>query len=208
MSEETPEEETPEGEEKEETSEGEEPEGAKDKEADEEAEDEEDSAEDGGDGENGGGKAKKGGKGKLIAIIAAVLVLLLGGGGGAAWYFGVFDSVLEKKGGSRVATIDLGVPVRHELPMIKADLKTGRCKSALVRTVIVVEIGSKDLERMEAMQLRIIDAVSTYLRDYERQDMVGKKGSDRFRLDVTGIINNMIAPARIQSLIFKEFIVQ
>ena len=39
-------------------------------------------------------------------------------------------------------------------------------------------------------------------------DMVGKKGSDKFRLDVTGIINNKLAPSRIQSLIFKEFIVQ
>ena len=92
--------------------------------------------------------------------------------------------------------------------MIKADLKTGRCKSALVRAVIVVEIGSKDLQRMEAMQLRITDAISTYLRDYERQDMVGKQGSDKFRLDTTHIINNMIAPSRINSLIFKEFLVQ
>ncbi len=191
MSEETPEEETPEGKE---------PEDAED----EEAEDEED----GGEGEDGGGEAEKSGKGKLIAIIAVALVLLLGGGGGAAWYFGAFDSLFEKKGGSKVAIIDLGVPVRHELPMIKADLKTGRCKSALLRTVIVVEMGSKDLKRMEAMQLRIIDAISTYLRDYERQDMVGRKGSDKFRLDTTQIINKMIAPSRIHSLIFKEFIVQ
>lgn len=191
MSEETPEEEIPEGEE---------PEDAED----EEAEDEED----GGEGEDGAGEAEKSGKRKLIAIIAAVLVLLLGGGGGAAWYFGLFDSGLEKKGGSKVATIDLGVPVRHQLPMIKADLKTGRCKSALVRTVIVVEMGSNDLKRMEAMQTRIIDAISTYLRDYERQDMVGRKGSEKFRLDTTRIINDMIAPSRIHSLIFKEFIVQ
>ncbi len=195
MSEETPEEKTPEGEN---------PEDA----GDEEAVDEEDGGEDGGEGEDGDEKAKKGGKGKLIAIIAAVLVLLLGGGGGAAWYFGLLDSALDKKGGSKVATLELGAPVRHELPMIKADLKTGRCRSALVRTVIVVEIGSKDVERLEAMQLRIIDGISTYLRDYERQDMVGKKGSDKFRLDATRIINNMIAPSRIEALIFKEFIVQ
>lgn len=200
MSEETPEKETPEGEKPEDVE-------------DEKAEDEEDGGEDGEEGEDGGGEgedgeAEKSGKGKLIAIVAVALVLLLGGGGGAAWYFGVFDSMLGKKEGSKVATIDLGVPVRHELPMIKADLKTGSCKSALVRTVIVVELGSKDLERMEAMQLRITDSISTYLRDYERQDMVGKKGSDKFRLDTTRIINNMIAPSRIQSLIFKEFIVQ
>jgi len=173
-----------------------------------EEEDEEDGSEDGDEGEDAPGDAEKGGKGKLIAIVAAALLVLLGAGGGAAWYFGLLDSVLENKGGSKTATIDLGVPVRYELPMIKADLKTGQCKSALVRTVIVVEIGSNDQERLQAMQLRIVDVISTYLRDFERQDMVGKKGSDKFRTDTTRIINNMIAPSRIQSLIFKEFIVQ
>ena len=58
--------------------------------------------------------------------------------------------------------------MRHELPMIKADLKTGQCRSALVRTVIVVELGSKDLKRLEDMQLRLLDSISTYFRDLER----------------------------------------
>ena len=127
---------------------------------------------------------------------------------GAAYFLGVFDSLLGKKSSSKIATIDLGVPIRHELPMIKADLKTGKCRSPLLRTVIIVEIGSKDLPRLEAMQLRINDAVATYLRDFERQDMVGRKGSDRFRTATANIINNMIAPARIQGLLFKEFIIQ
>ena len=150
---------------------------------------------------------KGGGKKKLIAIIAAVVVLL-GGGGGAAYYFGLLDSLLGKEAGSKVAVIELGAPVRHELPMIKADLKTGQCRSALVRTVIVVELGSKDLKRLEDMQLRLLDSISTYFRDLERQDLVGRKGSEKFRFDATRIINNLIAPARIHSLIFKEFLVQ
>ena len=151
---------------------------------------------------------KGGGKKKLIAIIAAVVVILAGGGGGAAYYFGLLDSVLGKEALSKVAVIELGAPVRHELPMIKADLKTGQCRSALVRTVIVVELNSKDLARLEAMQFRVLDSISTYFRDLERQDLVGRKGSEKFRFDATRIINNLIAPARIHSLIFKEFLVQ
>ena len=38
--------------------------------------------------------------------------------------------------------------------------------------------------------------------------MVGKKGSDKFRMASANIINNLIAPARIQAVIFKEFIIQ
>lgn len=147
-------------------------------------------------------------KGRRIALMAVALVVVVLGGSGAAYYFGLFDDLLGKQSSSKIASIDLGVPVRHELPMIKADLKTGKCRSPLLRAVIVVEIGSKDLPRLEAMQLRINDAISTYLRDFERQDMVGKKGSDRFRIASANIINDLIAPSRIQALIFKEFIIQ
>ncbi|MDA1088736.1 MAG: flagellar basal body-associated FliL family protein [Proteobacteria bacterium] len=147
-------------------------------------------------------------KGRRIALIAVALVVVVLGASGGAYFFGVFDSLLGIKSSSKIASIDLGVPIRHELPMIKADLKTGACRSPLLRVVMVVEIGSKDLPRLEAMQLRINDAVATYLRDFERQDMVGKKGSDRFRAAAANIINNKIAPARIESLLFKEFIIQ
>jgi len=160
------------------------------------------------DGEAESGEVpEKGSKKKLIAIIG-LAVLVLAGGGGAAYYLGLLDSLLGKEMGSKVAVLELGAPVRFELPMIKADLKTEKCSSALVRTVIVLEVDSQDVERMEAMKLRIMEGVSTYFRDVERQELVGRKGSDKFRYDTTRIINNMIAPARIHSLIFKEFVIQ
>ena len=159
------------------------------------------------DGEDGD-TPKKGSKKKLI-IIAAAVVVVVGGGGGAAFFLGMFDSLLGgKPAPTKVAVIELGEAVRFELPMIKADLKTDKCRSALVRTVIVVELGSDDVPRLENMQLRAMERISTYFRDLERQELVGREGSNKFRYDATRIINNLIAPARIHSLIFKEFIVQ
>ena len=160
------------------------------------------------DEDEGAGEDIRVTKGRRIALIAVALVVIVLGGGGAAYTLGLFDSLLGIQSTSKIATIDLGVPVRHELPMIKADLKTGECRSPLLRTLIVVEISSKDLPRLEAMHLRINDAISTYLRDFERQDMVGKKGSDKFRMASANIINNLIVLARIQAVIFKEFIIQ
>ncbi len=168
----------------------------------------EDDGEDGDSETEDGEKTKKGGKKKLI-LIAAAVVVLLGGGGGAAFFLGLFDSLLGgQPAPTKVAVIELGAPVHYELPMIKADLKTDKCRSALVRTVIVVELGSDDVPRLEEMQLRAMERISTYFRDLERQDLVGRKGSNKFRYDATRILNNLIAPARIHSLIFKEFVVQ
>jgi flagellar FliL protein len=152
-------------------------------------------------------KEKQGGKGKLIAIVAVAVVVLVGGGGTAAYFTGLLDGILPRKG-AKSAVIELGPPVTHQLPQIKADLKTDKCKSALLRTTIVVQLATTDLPRLQASELRIIDSVRTYLRDQERQDLVGKQGTDKLRGDLTNIINGVIMPAAVHSILFKELVLQ
>ena len=152
-------------------------------------------------------EGKKDGKKKLIIIAAAVLVLILGGGGGA-YFAGLFDSSPGAKGPTRIAVIDLGESVMHEFPQIKADLKTGKCRSPLLRITFILQMRSTDLKRVQAMELRITDAIRSYLRDRERSDLVGRKGEERMRFETTQIINDLIAPSKIQSILFKEFVLQ
>ena len=180
-------------------------------EAEEEGEDEgededyplEDELEDGQEGEPG---AKKGGRKKLI-VIAALLLAVLGGSGGA-YFLGFLDAFLGEEEKKTVAVIDLGKPVLHEFPLIKADMKTGKCKSPLLKTLLVVQLSKDDLKRLQSLELRIMDQVTQYLRDLERQEMEGRKGAEKLRFDTTRIINTLMAPSRIHAIIFKEFILQ
>lgn len=158
------------------------------------------------DDDRGAGDGK-GGKGKLIAVIA-IAVVVIAGGGAAAYFTGLLDPLLGRKTGSKVATIDLGTPVTHQLPQIKADLKTGKCSAPLIRTTIVIQLASTDLPRLQTVELRVVDSIRAHLRDQEREQMVGKAGTDKLRVDLTNIINNVIMPARIQSILFKEFVLQ
>lgn len=159
------------------------------------------------DDDNGAGDGKGGSKGKLIAVIA-IAVVVIAGGGAAAYFTGLLDPLLGRKAGSKVATIDLGTPVTHQLPQIKADLKTGKCSAPLIRTTIVIQLASTDLPRLQTSELRVVDSIRAHLRDQEREQMVGKAGTDKLRVDLTNIINNVIMPARIQSILFKEFVLQ
>jgi len=152
-------------------------------------------------------EGKKDGKKKLIIIAAAVLVLILGGGGGA-YFAGLFDSSPGAKGPTRIAVIDLGESVMHEFPQIKADLKTGKCRSPLLRTTFILQMRSTDLKRVQAMELQITDTIRSYLRDRERSDLIGRKGEERMRFETTQIINDLIAPSKIQGILFKEFVLQ
>ena len=153
-------------------------------------------------------EGKKDGKKKLIIIAAAVLVLILGGISGGAYFAGLFDYSPGAKGPTRIAVIDLGESVMHEFPQIKADLKTGKCRSSLLRTTFILQMRSTDLKRVQAMELRITDAIRPYLRDRERSDLVGRKGEERMRFETTQIINDLIAPSKIQGILFKEFVLQ
>ena len=135
------------------------------------------------------------------------MVLILGGGAGA-YFAGLFDSSPGAKGPTRIAVIDLGESVMHEFPQIKADLKTGKCRSPLLRTTFILLMRSTDLKHVQAMELRITDAIRSYLRDRERSDLVGRKSEETMRFETTKIINDLIAPSKIQGILFKEFVLQ
>ena len=156
---------------------------------------------------DGPGDSRGSGKGKLIAVIA-IAAVVIAGGGTAAYFTGLLEPLFGIRPAVKVATIDLGTPVTHQLPQIKADLKTGKCSAPLIRTTIVIQLASTDLPRLQTAELRVVDSIRAHLRDQERQQMVGKVGTDKLRVDLTNIINNVIMPARIQSILFKEFVLQ
>ncbi len=155
-----------------------------------------------------GSKKKNGGKGKLIAISLIGLLVLVGGGGGAAYYFGLIHTIMGWERPQTRAAIELGKPVVHPLPEIRTDMKTGACRSPFMRAIVHVQLSPENLKRLQEEEARIMDGVLTHLRDQERQHVVGKAGSERLRFELVQIIDNIIQPARVHTVLFKELIVQ
>ena len=153
-------------------------------------------------------QAEKKDKGKkLIVMIAGVLVVILAGGT-TTYFLGYLDPILGNKPGKQLAELSLGSPTTHELPRFKADLKTGRCRAPSLRTVIVISLNSQHLSALQESETKVLDQVQMHLRDQERQDLVGKAGTDNLRFDIANIINNIIAPAQISTVLFKEFLLK
>ena len=138
-------------------------------------------------------------------MIAGVLVVILAGGT-TTYFLGYLDPILGTKPGKQLAELSLGSPTTHELPRFKADLKTGRCRAPYLRTVIVISLNSRHLPALQDSETKVLDQVQMHLRDQERQDLVGKAGTDNLRFDIAKIINNIIAPAQISTVLFKEFL--
>ena len=57
-------------------------------------------------------------------------------------------------------------------------------------------------------QPQVMDAILTHLRGQERQGLVGKDGSERLRFELLQIIENIIQPAKVHTVLFKDLVVQ
>lgn len=153
-------------------------------------------------------KKKPNSKKKMMVVGAIGLVAVLVVGGGGAFMLGLFDGLLGIEREKTKLEIDLGVPVRHSLPVIKADLKTGRCRAPFLRVEVALVLNKDDISLVEEKQTEILDAVRIHLRDQERQDLVGKAGSEKLRFDLVNIIDNVIKPSHVHGVLFKEFLLQ
>ncbi len=176
--------------------------------AEEEAEEEGEEGEEEEDEEDAAPARGKAGMKKLIATASGFFLLVVLVGGPAAYFLGFFDPFFGEEDKKTVASIMLDRPVIHEFPVLKADMKTGKCKSPLLKTKLAVQLGGANLKRLQSLELRIMDQVTQYLRDLERHQMEGKKGAEMLRTDITRMINTLMAPSKIHAVMFKEFILQ
>ena len=159
------------------------------------------------EGSGGGEAAAK--RRRLVLVGLIVFAVLLGGGGtaGVLQLLGLLGS--GDKPGRQVAVVSLGAPVLVDFPEAMVDLKVGTCRSPYLRYAMTIEVPSgSDAAAVGDAQARILDAVQQNLRGKERQELVGVEGADRMRNESREIINRLIAPARINGVLFKKFVLQ
>lgn len=168
--------------------------------------------EDEGDGEGVTGKKK------LIIIVAGLVVLLLIGGGAAFFLMGGEDEHSEEGAESLAETAEDAaaaikgpqMPVYYDVPEFLVDLNTSdRRKSSFLKMKVSIELSSQeDVKTLEAYMPRVRDNFITYLRELRASDLSGSAGLYRLREELILRINQAIAPAKVNNILFKEIVVQ
>jgi flagellar FliL protein len=140
---------------------------------------------------------------KLIIIAAAGLLVL--GGGGAAAYF-VFHGKKEEK----VAAPAVKPVAFFDLPEVMVNLSGAAGERAqYLKVKIVLELPDQALgAQIQPVMPRVMDAFQTYLRELRPADLDGSAGLYRLRDELTRRVNTMLAPNRINAVLFKEIVVQ
>ena len=186
--------------------------------ADEDDEPDDDEAPEGGDepdfdddeeGEEGeGGAPKKSKRLKLPLIIGAAVFLLLAIGLGV-FFSGVLDSFL----GLEEEVVDEDIVIQgqvfYKLEEITLNLNTKGKKSRFLKVgLTVVLLNESDVPRLEAMQPRITDYVSAYLRELRPEEMTGSANFYRIRENVLRRIRIAVVPVQVTNVLFDSFLVQ
>jgi len=158
-------------------------------------------------------KASGGGKSKLLIIIGAGLAVLLLAGGGLFFFMSSSSAPADAAHGA--ADAHGATEVHHEptfifnLEPMTVNLSSEDGAAAYLRMSIALEVASEEvMHEVQPNLAKIVDAFQVYLRELRRSDLEGSAGIYRLKEELTRRINVAIYPQRVQSVLFRELLVQ
>lgn len=162
---------------------------------------------------DGAATAKKGIPKLFIIIGAAVVVVLLGGGGlfffmsaGAAPAEGEHGAEATGEHGETVAAAHTFI---FNLPPMMVNLNNEAEGEALMKLTVALEVANQEMMlEIQPRMAKVVDAFQVYLRELRKSDLEGSAGIYRLKEELLRRVNVAIYPSRVESVLFKEILVQ
>jgi flagellar FliL protein len=147
--------------------------------------------------------------GKKQLIMAAAPVSLIGVVAGL-WFTGILPGLLGMQHSqpgpeaSRPA-----VPVFIDLPDMIANLASPANKASYIKLQVRLEIAQQaDADKVKQEMPRLQDMFQTYLREMRPEELRGSAGIYRLREELLGRANVVLAPVRVNDVLFTQLLIQ
>lgn len=141
-----------------------------------------------------------------IMLIAGALAFLVLGGGAAAYFF-FFSGSKESADAVRLA--EMRDSFIFNLPTMTVNLKSEGDGEAFMKLTIALEVADeKMMQEIQPRMAKVVDAFQVYLRELRKSDLEGSAGIYRLKEELRRRVNVAIFPAQIDSILFKEILVQ
>lgn len=163
--------------------------------------------------------AKKGSKKLFIIIGAAAAVVLLGGAG--LFFF------MSSSGGGEAATEAHGAAAEHgdgggehgggpsadtfifNLEPMMVNLNSEDGQQNYMKLTVALEVADEHMmTSIQPKLAKVVDAFQVYMRELRKSDLEGSAGVYRLKEELLRRVNLAVYPARIESILFKEILVQ
>lgn len=166
-----------------------------------------------GDTDEEGGSQKRG---KKMGLFAGLAALLIAGGIGGAYFFGVFDGLVDESTGEpteQASKEDNAAAAKiayYQLPEFLVNLSGSTTQTSFIKMRVTLELPSeKDLLIAQERLPRLQDTFNTYLRDLRPSDLAGTAGMYRLKEELLARANHTLAPeGRVNHILFTEILVQ
>jgi flagellar FliL protein len=148
-----------------------------------------------------GPEGKKFNKKILFALIALLLIIFLG------WF--LYKNFI-KLDSNDDQSVGMNQTFFLDLEEMTVNLRAGSENNlAWLRIKVVLEVkGQKNYDLIQKMTPKIMDLFQTYLKELKKSDLEGSFGIYKIKDEMIMRINIILAPAKIDNILFQEFILQ
>jgi flagellar basal body-associated protein FliL len=149
----------------------------------------------------------------IIALAATTLISVLGGGSAVAIL------MLKGTGDGGPRELDTSalrepgpddLPMYHEFPELNLDIKSKGRRTRYIRIRMMAEVYfPENMERLQAVEPKILDGIQTYLRSKTAKELSGRAGTEAMRDAFNQIARRAMGKEhKINTILFKEILVQ
>ncbi|WP_043749242.1 flagellar basal body-associated protein FliL [Methylobacterium nodulans] len=159
------------------------------------------------DEEGAEGEARPpGGSRKRLVLIALAAVLLLGGGGGGYLFLKSRAAHAEKQAAETKAPVAF-MDLREMVMNLTSDI--GQSQTRFIKLKVALEVrDAKVAAEIQPLMPRVEDAFQVYIRELRPTDFEGSMGTYRLREELLRRVNVAVYPAKVDAVLFKEFVIQ
>ncbi|MCZ4345892.1 flagellar basal body-associated FliL family protein [Devosia sp. J2-20] len=158
------------------------------------------------------GAAPKKGIPKLFIIIGAAAIVVLLGGAGAFFFLSQGTAEAEHAGEAddgHGGTIEAAHTFIFNLPPMIINLNNEADGEAFMKLTVALEVANEEMMlEIQPRMAKVVDAFQVYLRELRKSDLEGSAGVYRLKEELLRRVNVAIYPSRVESVLFKEILVQ
>ncbi len=146
---------------------------------------------------------KRGLSRRMMIILAAGVGLLLAAGAGS--YFLFFAGAKNPE----VHTAAVPETFIFNLPTMTVNLNSDGDGEQFMKLTVALEVADEAMmEEIQPRMAKVLDAFQVYLRELRKSDLEGSAGIYRMKEELRRRINVAIFPAQVESILFREILVQ
>lgn len=155
---------------------------------------------------DGGAEAPAKGKpGKRMLLIGAAALVVVAAGAGS--YFVFFSGSRNPAKDSYLAGISESFI--FNLPTMVVNLSSDGHGEQFMKLTVALEVANEEMMlEIQPRMAKVVDAFQVYLRELRRSDLEGSAGIYRLKEELRRRVNVAIFPAQVESILFKEILVQ